>query len=121
MAGRYSKDMILEAYLNIAPLTGTLSGMQAGAQQYFGKDASQLTLAESATLASIPRSPVAYSPYSNPEKLLERRNWVLKLMLDQERISQADYDAAAAAPLGVRSREEAAAASPRGKVAPQGR
>lgn len=116
MAGRYSKDMILEAYLNIAPLTGTLSGMQAGAQQYFGKDASQLTLAESATLASIPRSPVAYSPYSNPEKLLERRNWVLKLMLDQERISQADYDAAAAAPLGVRSREEAAAASPRGKV-----
>ena len=54
MAGRYSKDMILEAYLNIAPLTGTLSGMQAGAQQYFGKDASQLTLAESATLASIP-------------------------------------------------------------------
>ncbi len=116
MAGRYSKDMILEAYLNIAPLTGTLSGMQAGAQQYFGKDASQLTLAESATLASISRSPVAYSPYSNPEKLLERRNWVLKLMLDQERISQADYDAAAAAPLGVRSREEAAAASPRGKV-----
>ena len=116
MVGRYSKDMILEAYLNIAPLTGTLSGMQAGAQQYFGKDASQLTLAESATLASIPRSPVAYSPYSNPEKLLERRNWVLKLMLDQERISQADYDAAAAAPLGVRSREEAAAASPRGKV-----
>lgn len=116
MAGRYSKDMILEAYLNIAPLTGTLSGMQAGAQQYFGKDASQLTLAESATLASIPRSPVAYSPYSNPEKLLERRNWVLKLMLDQKRISQADYDAAAAAPLGVRSREEAAAASPRGKV-----
>ena len=102
MAGRYSKDMILEAYLNIAPLTGTLSGMQAGAQQYFGKDASQLTLAESATLASIPRSPVAYSPYSNPEKLLERRNWVLKLMLDQKRISQADYDAAAAAPLGVR-------------------
>ncbi len=81
MAGRYSKDMILEAYLNIAPLTGTLSGMQAGAQQYFGKDASQLTLAESATLASIPRSPVAYSPYSNPEKLLERRNWVLGLML----------------------------------------
>lgn len=116
MAGRYSKDMILEAYLNIAPLTGTLSGMQAGAQQYFGKDASQLTLAESATLASIPRSPVAYSPYSNPEKLLERRNWVLGLMLDQKRISQADYDAAAAAPLGVRSREEAAAASPRGKV-----
>lgn len=116
MAGRYSKDMILEAYLNIAPLTGTLSGMQAGAQQYFGKDASQLTLAESATLASIPRSPVVYSPYSNPEKLLERRNWVLGLMLDQERISQADYDAAAAAPLGVRSREEAAAASPRGKV-----
>ena len=85
-------------------------------RQYFGKDASQLTLAESATLASIPRSPVAYSPYSNPEKLLERRNWVLGLMLDQERISQADYDAAAAAPLGVRSREEAAAASPRGKV-----
>lgn len=116
MAGRYSKDMILEAYLNIAPLTGTLSGMQAGAQQYFGKDASQLTLAESATLASIPRSPVAYSPYSNPEKLLERRNWVLGLMLDQKRISQADYDAAAAAPLGVRSREEAAAASSRGKV-----
>ena len=100
--------------LNIAPLTGTLSGMQAGAQQYFGKDASQLTLAESATLASIPRSPVAYSPYSNPEKLLERRNWVLKLMLDQERISQADYDAAAAAPPGGRSRHRAESVRPPG-------
>lgn len=100
MAGTFSKEQVLEAYLNIAPMTGTMSGMQMGAMTYFGKDVSELTLAESATLASIPRSPVAYNPYTNPDALLERRNWVLQLMLDQGRITQADYDEAAAAPLG---------------------
>lgn len=101
MAGTYSKEAVLEAYLNIAPMTGTMSGMQMGALTYFGKEVSDLTLAESATLASIPRSPVAYNPYTNADALLERRNWVLQLMLDQGRISQSAYDEAAAAPLGV--------------------
>ena len=101
MAGTFSKEQVLEAYLNIAPMTGTMSGMQMGALTYFGKDVSELTLAESATLASIPRSPVAYNPYANPDALLERRNWVLQLMLEQGRINQNEYDEAAAAPLGV--------------------
>lgn len=101
MAGTYSKEAVLEAYLNIAPMTGTMSGMQMGALTYFGKDVSELSLAESATLASIPRSPVAYNPYTNPDALIERRNWVLQLMLEQGRIGQDDYDEAVSAPLGV--------------------
>lgn len=96
MSNRYSKETILEAYLNTVPLTGVIEGVEAGARTYFGKSVEELTLAECATLASISKNPTGYNPATNPENLLTRRNHVLWEMLDQGYISQAEYDAATA-------------------------
>ena len=67
---RYSKETILEAYLNTIPLTGTIYGMEAGAQEYFGKSVEELSLAECAELASITKNPKSFNPATNPENLL---------------------------------------------------
>ena len=96
MSNRYSKETILEAYLNTVPLTGVIEGVEAGARTYFGKSVEELTLAECATLASISKNPTGYNPATNPENLLTRRNHVLWEMLDQGYISQEEYDAATA-------------------------
>ncbi len=101
MDNKYSKETILEAYLNTISFTGTIQGVQAAANEYFNKDVSQLTLAECATIASITKNPTQYNPYTNPEALLERRNLVLYNMYSQQQIpiSEADYEAAKAEPL----------------------
>ena len=96
LANRYSKETILEAYLNTVPLTSTIEGVEAGANTYFGKSVGELTLSECAVLASISKSPTSYNPFTNPENLMARRNHVLDEMLDQGYISQADHDAACA-------------------------
>ena len=96
---RYSKETILEAYLNTISLTGTLGGMEAGANTYFGKTVSDCTLAECATLASITKNPRNFNPYTNPEMLITRRNHVLALMKQQGLISEADCTAAQSEPL----------------------
>ena len=96
MSNRYSKETILEAYLNTVPLTGVIEGVEAGARTYFGKSVEELTLAECATLASISKNPTGYNPATNPENLLTRRNHVLWEMLDQGYITQEEYDAATA-------------------------
>lgn len=96
IANRYSKETVMEAYLNTVPLTGTIYGMQVGAQEYFGKSVSELSLAECAALASITKSPTAYNPFTNPENLITRRNHVLALMCQQGYITEAERDAAQA-------------------------
>ncbi|MGN0984630.1 MAG: transglycosylase domain-containing protein [Gemmiger sp.] len=96
IANRYSKETVMEAYLNTIPLTGTLCGMEAGAQAYFGKSVEELTLAECAALASITKSPTTYNPYTNPENLIVRRNHVLALMRQQGYITDAECSAAQA-------------------------
>ena len=96
---RYSKETILEAYLNTIPFTGTLMGVEAAANEYFGKSASKVTLAEAATIASITKNPTAYNPYTNPEQLVERRNYLLRNMYDQGKITEAAYREAVDAPL----------------------
>ena len=83
LCNRYSKETILEAYLNTIPLTGTIYGMEAGAQEYFGKSVEELSLAECAELASITKNPKSFNPATNPENLLKRRNHVLALMRNQ--------------------------------------
>ncbi len=98
---RYSKDMIMEAYLNTLPLSGTIVGVQAGAKEYFDKDVSELTLAECAVIAGITRAPTYYSPIQNPDNALERRNDVLYFMLETGSITQAEFDEATAQPLGL--------------------
>ena len=64
---KYSKETILEAYLNTIPLTGIIHGMEAGSIEYFGKHVEDLTLAECATLASITKNPTKYNPATNPD------------------------------------------------------
>lgn len=89
---RYSKQQILEMYLNLVHLGHNVYGVEAGAQIYFGKSARQLTLAESALLAGVIRSPAYLSPYNNPDKANSIKEIVLKEMLRDERITQEQLD-----------------------------
>ena len=93
---KYSKETILEAYLNTIPLTGIIHGMEAGSIEYFGKHVEDLTLAECATLASITKNPTKYTPATNPEELIKRRNHVLYEMYTQGYITEAEFNAAKA-------------------------
>ena len=90
----YSKDQILEAYLNCVGLHFNTIGVQAGAKLYFGKDVSELTLAECASLAVITKSPANYNPISNPGANKTRRDNCLKKMLEFECITQEEYEEA---------------------------
>ena len=96
LANRYSKETILEAYLNTISLTGIVCGMEAGAQEYFGKHVEDLTLSECAVLASITNNPTKYNPFTNPENLIDRRNHVLYQMWTQGYITEDEYNSACA-------------------------
>ena len=93
---KYSKETILEAYLNTIPLTGIIHGMEAGSIEYFGKHVEDLTLAECATLASITKNPTKYNTATNPEELIKRRNHVLYEMYTQGYITETEFNAAKA-------------------------
>ncbi|MCD7733091.1 MAG: penicillin-binding protein [Oscillospiraceae bacterium] len=90
----YSKDDILEAYLNLVPLNNNIYGVQAAANYYFNKDVSQLTLAESACIAAITKSPYNNDPITHPEKNYERRKYILDQMLENGAISTEEYEEA---------------------------
>jgi 1A family penicillin-binding protein len=91
----YSKDQILEMYLNEIPYGGTAWGAEAAAQTYFGKKAKDLTLSESAFLAGLPNAPSIYSPYGqNPNLWKTRHREVLKKMNEQRYISKAEMEGA---------------------------
>ncbi|MFA5830301.1 MAG: penicillin-binding protein [Candidatus Paceibacterota bacterium] len=90
-----SKDKILELYFNEVPYGGNLYGIEVASRAFFGKHASELTLAESAYLAALTPAPTYYSPYgNNKEKLLERKNLVLNRMLELNVITEEEYRAA---------------------------
>ena len=93
---QYSKDEILEWYLNIIPLGQRCYGVQAAAEVYFGKDVEDLSLAECASLIGITNNPSRYDPYLNPEKNKERQEIILREMLEQGYISQNRYEKAVA-------------------------
>jgi len=95
----YTKNQIMELYVNHMFLGANAYGMEAGAETYFGKHAKDLTLGEAALLAGIPKAPSDYSPTSNPAKAKERRDLVLDLMAKNGFCSQADADAAKAKPI----------------------
>lgn len=89
------KDSILNLYLNEIPYGGSIYGIEEASQAFFGKKASDVTLAQAAYLASIPQAPTFYSPYgNNKNKLDERKNLVLKRMLENEFITQEEHDEA---------------------------
>ena len=90
----YTKIDILEAYLNRVPLGGTVYGVGSAAYFYFGKTVDQLTIAESAILAGMTRSPSVLNPYANLERSKERQLYALKCMYDQGLITTDEYEEA---------------------------
>ncbi len=90
----FTKDQILEMYLNQVPYGGSSYGIEEAAKTYFGKDAKDLDLAEAALLAGLPQAPSVYSPFVNPALAVTRRNEVLTLMKQLNYISKTQYDQA---------------------------
>lgn len=101
MEKHYSKSQILEAYLNQISFGRGYHGIEAASRFYFGKSAKQLSLAEAATMASMPKGPAVYDPIRHPARVKERRNLILSLMADQKYITQAQARSAQAEPLKV--------------------
>ena len=99
---RYSKDEILEMYLNTIYFGHNCYGLQSAAQFYFDKRAEELNLTESATLVGLLTSPNNFSPFKNPEKSLSRRNTVLKAMLTCNYINDNTYNEAIKQPLNAK-------------------
>ncbi len=96
---KWSKEKILTAYLNTIYFGNGAYGVQRAAYAYFGHGAFKLTLPESALLAGIPADPTLYDPIANPRIARARRNLVLRAMLDQNKITRAQYAVATDAPL----------------------
>ena len=88
----YSKKEILEAYLNTVSLGAGCYGVKTAAETYFGKEVSELTLLECATLAGITQSPYSQNPYTNFEKCMKRKNTCLGYMLEEGKITKKQYD-----------------------------
>ena len=97
----YSKDQILETYLNTVPFLYNAYGVEMAARTYFGKSADQLDILESATLTGMLKGNSYYNPVLNPERALERRNTVLAQMVKYGRLSPAAYDTLKRKPLRV--------------------
>lgn len=96
----YSKDEILEMYLNFISYGGTSVGIEAAAQSYFGKSAKDLSLEEAALIASLPQAPTKYSPFgSNPERAKQRQTEVLRRMAEEGFITQSQAEKAREKPL----------------------
>jgi penicillin-binding protein 1C len=89
---RYTKDELLQIYLNEIPYGSTYYGIEAASQNYFNKPVNELSLAQSATLASLPKATTFY--LNNPDRLQARRDYVLGEMLDLDFITQEEHDAA---------------------------
>ena len=89
-----SKEEILQAYLNTINLGQNTLGIQAASNRYFGKDVSELTIAEGAVLAGIAKNPEGYNPIRNPEDNKKRTALVLNNMREQELITQSEFEAA---------------------------
>ena len=98
---RYSKDQILEMYLNTIYFGHNCYGLQSAAEFYFNKKAENLNLAESATIVGLLSSPNNYSPFKNPEKSLKRRNIVLHNMLTCGYIDDTVYASTVSLPLNA--------------------
>lgn len=97
----FSKDELLELYLNRIYFGEGAYGVQAAARRYFSKDVDELTVPEAAMIAGLPANPAAFSPVRHPQAALNRRNRVLRSMVETGEISESSYARMAAEPLGV--------------------
>jgi 1A family penicillin-binding protein len=100
-----TKDQILEHYLNVIYLGNGVNGIEAASLDLFGKHVNQLTLAEGALLAALPKAPSTYTPRRNPDRALQRRNLVLGLMEQQGLISEPQMLTAEHTPLQIAENE----------------
>ena len=98
---RYSKDRILELYLNQIYFGHGSYGVEAAARTYFGKSVRELSLPEAALLAALPRAPGVYSPFDHPEVATKRRAFVLNRMAEEKFITKAQAQRAIASTLGL--------------------
>ncbi|MFP5313278.1 MAG: transglycosylase domain-containing protein, partial [Actinomycetes bacterium] len=99
---KYTKDQILEGYLNIVFFSSNAYGIEAAARYFFSTTAKDLTLPQAALLAGLVNSPTLYNPATNPDKSTARRNQVLGEMLRLGKISQAQHDEAVATPIQLK-------------------
>lgn len=104
----YSKQQIFEYYLNKVYMANGVYGIGTAAEMYYGKPLNELSLAQVALLAGMPQAPNEYNPYVNPENAKERRDLVLGAMLDNEKISESEYQEAKNEPIdeGLQPLEE---------------
>jgi penicillin-binding protein 1A len=109
---KYSKEKILELYLNQIALGNQSFGVETASQRYFGKSARDLNVAEAALLAGLPKAPERYNPRRSPERAIQRRNTVIEVMRDEGAISDADASLAKAYPLQLARRSEAGDVAP---------
>lgn len=96
-----SKNDIMTLYVNKIYLGQGAYGIKAGAKRYYGKSLETLTLAQMAMLAGLPKAPSEFNPVANPERALERRNWILGRMLSNGYISKQDYQSAINEPINL--------------------
>ena len=89
---KYTKPQVLEAYLNVIALGNGCNGLQTAAQTYFGKNAKELNLAESAAIVGITKYPSKYNPFYHPDENQKRQRYVLKKMYENGFISKTEYD-----------------------------
>ncbi|KWI93686.1 penicillin-binding protein [Burkholderia ubonensis] len=97
-----TKDQILEVYMNQIYLGQRAYGFASAARVYFGKDLKDISLAEAAMLAGLPKAPSAYNPVVNPKRAKVRQEYILQRMLELNFISRGQYDEAIAQPLVVK-------------------
>lgn len=99
---RYSKDTVLELYLNLAYFGEGAYGIQSAAKAYFNKDSSQLSIAEGALLAALVQAPSSYDPYVNPAYARQRRNIVIEKMYEQGYLLREQAEEAAQSPIDLK-------------------
>jgi penicillin-binding protein 1A len=109
---RYSKDRILELYLNQIDLGNGAHGVETAAQRYFGKPVHEVNLAEAATLAALPKAPGRYNPRRFPDRAVQRRNTIIEVMRREGLIGDADASLAKAYPLRLATKTESGDVAP---------
>jgi penicillin-binding protein 1B len=107
---RYSKDEILEAYLNEVYMgqdkARGVHGMGLASQFYFGRPIGELTVSQQAFLVAVIKGPSYYNPWRNPDRAQERRDLVLRILMENDQLTVAQYKAAAESPIGLRSEKK---------------
>jgi penicillin-binding protein 1A len=101
----FTKEQILELYLNEIYLGAGAYGVAAAAQTYWDKSLNELSIADCAYLATLPKAPSNYNPFRFPERAIARRNWVIDRMVENGFVTKEDGEAAKAEPLGVQVRQ----------------